>query len=616
MLSSLLNDRIGNTMATIAVSQMLMDRIDSLIKINKYDVSSLDISSSIGLTINLAQMVGMSYDEIVELITDFLTRNYGETIKTLDKIVRAAMLTALDAMVSCANSPIIGDDLLYGMTASTSNDSIIFEPAATPINISLNTLDIYNLFSKSSPTGDRADYFYGDVPSAITPSMTWMSGDLDAFLWYVINMVEPESDSEAKYALKVIWDDRNKSFKNWLEEEDLSQYSAGEMEGYAPCGETASGYWSFAGDGEAQITKRKQIFRADYNDRTNSISIQFPRETYGKKKIFSFEIPQPGVEDDEKKDAFTYERNRTIYDFNKDYVDNLRIFYTKPIVSAIVRSACNLRFEFSYGGTLSLEEEILRGEISKILTKVIEADDTEIEDCYFTFSNDEYDSLVREAELRRKGISLKTGDTNIGVVYDEKKVMDELDGMTGTATLQERKTIIKNTFTIISSVTGATDDDITTKFNWDGNSFSNNILQLLKNILMQFLEAFLTPRVVLIFLINYKFANGIIPKTPLDFMSAFLKMIWPVIKALVDYFVDFLFSEVLKRLRELIEIYILKLSLEQLDKFKTIVLALIDNCTLNLYIPYWKKTQMIGNIDNVIGADIIETKSTPDKDNC
>lgn len=601
-------------MATIAVSQMLMDRIDSLIKINKYDVSSLDISSSIGLTINLAQMVGMSYDEIVELITDFLSRNYGETIKALDKIVRGEMLAALDAMVSCANSPIISDDLLYGMTASTSN--IEFEPAIAPINIPLNTLDIYNLFSKASPTGERAEFFYGDVPSAITPSMTWMSGDLDAFLWYTINMVEPESEGEAKYLLRTVWDDRNKKFKNYLEEMDLSQYPAKEMEGFAPCGETASGYWTFVGTGDAQITERKEIFRADYNDRTNSIAIQLPRETYGKKNIFSFEIPQPGVDDEYKKDAFTYQRNRTIYDFNKDYIDNLRIFYTKPIVAAIIRSAWNLRFEFSYGGTLSLEEEILKGEISKILTKVIEAEDTEIDDCYFTFSNDEYDNLVKEAEFRRKGITVKTGDTNIGISRSDSDVMNELNEMTGTSTLQERKTIIKNTLTIISSATGATDDDITTRLNWDGDSFSNNILHLLRNILMQFLEAFLTPRVVLIFLINYKFANGVIPKTPLDFMSAFLKMIWPVIKALVDYFVDFLFSEVLKRLKELIEVYILKLSLEQLDKFKTIVLALIDNCTLNLYIPYWKKTQMIGNIDNVIGADIVETKTSPDKDNC
>ena len=60
MLSSALNNRIGSTMATIAVSQMLMDRIDSLIKIHKYDVSSIGINSSLDLTINLAQMVGMS----------------------------------------------------------------------------------------------------------------------------------------------------------------------------------------------------------------------------------------------------------------------------------------------------------------------------------------------------------------------------------------------------------------------------------------------------------------------------------------------------------------------------------------------------------------------------
>lgn len=598
MLSSALNNRIGNTMAIIAVSQMLMDRIDSLIKIHKYDVSSIGINSSLDLTINLAQMVGMSYDEIVELVTDFLTRNYGQTIRALDKVVRMALLTALNTLVSCANSPIIGDDWLY--TVDEGNN---YHWATNPMYINVDSIDLYRLFSKATPTGERADYFYGDVPSGITPSETWKSGDLDAFLWHAMNMVEPLSRNEDKYWKILTWDDRNKKFKNYLEEEDLSQYGEGEMVTYE--GEDAEDFW-----GEQVILKRKPIFRVDYIQRTNSLCIQLPGEVYGEKDIFGFQLSE------EEKGKYKYSRNRTIYDFNKDYVDNLRIFYVKPVVAAVINSAMNNRIHLSYSGTLSLEEEITKGEISKILTKIIEADDTEIDDCYFTFSNDEYDQLLHEAEMRRKGITVKKGDTNIGVAQDPEDVMMMLDSINATATLQEQKTIIKNSFTTIASVTGATDDVIRTKLNWDGDSFSTNILQLLKNILMQLLEAVLTPRVILIFLINFKFANGILPKTPLDFLSAFLKMLWPVIRSLVDFFVKFLFDEVLKRIKELMEIYLLKIALEQLEKYKDIVLGLINNCTLNLFIPYIKKTQMIGNIDNVIGADIVETKSEPDKDNC
>lgn len=598
MLSSALNNRIGNTMAIIAVSQMLMDRIDSLIKIHKYDVSSIGINSSLDLTINLAQMVGMSYDEIVELVTDFLTRNYGQTIRALDKVVRMALLTALNTLVSCANSPIIGDDWLY--TVDENNN---YHWATNPMYINVDSIDLYRLFSKATPTGERADYFYGDVPSGITPSETWKSGDLDAFLWHAMNMVEPLSRNEDKYWKILTWDDRNKKFKNYLEEEDLSQYGEGEMVTYE--GEDAEDFW-----GEQVIVKRKPIFRVDYIQRTNSLCIQLPGEVYGEKDIFGFQLSE------EEKGKYKYSRNRTIYDFNKDYVDNLRIFYVKPVVAAVINSAMNNRIHLSYSGTLSLEEEITKGEISKILTKIIEADDTEIDDCYFTFSNDEYDQLLHEAEMRRKGITVKKGDTNIGVAQDPEDVMMMLDSINATATLQEQKTIIKNSFTTIASVTGATDDVIRTKLNWDGDSFSTNILQLLKNILMQLLEAVLTPRVILIFLINFKFANGILPKTPLDFLSAFLKMLWPVIRSLVDFFVKFLFDEVLKRIKELMEIYLLKIALEQLEKYKDIVLGLINNCTLNLFIPYIKKTQMIGNIDNVIGADIVETKSEPDKDNC
>ena len=539
----------------------------------------------------------------------------------MDKAVRVAMLTALNLMVSCASSPIISDDLLY----EVDEEGKTFRPAAKPMYINLATVDIYNLFSRATPTGGRAEYYYGDVPSGATPSMVWKSGDMDAYIWYAMNMVEPVSEGDKKYWEKLTWDNRNKFFKDYLFNEDLSQYPNGELETY--CGEDADGFWegisSCSGDDESDgfgtSKDRKRIFKIDYIDSINSLKIQLPSDTYGSKKIFGFtigDVSEDATEEERKRRTFNYERNRTIYDFNKDYIENVRIFYTKPIVTAILNAALNNTINLSFSGTLSLEEEIIRGEISKILTKVIEADDPEIEDCYFTFSNDEYDALIREAEMRRKGIIVKTGDTNIGVASDPEGFMNSLDQINSTATLQEQKTIIKNSFTAIASVTGATDDVINTKWNWDGDSFATKILELLKNILMQFLEAFLTPRVVLIFLINYKFANGVLPKTPLDFLSAFLKMLWPVIKSLVDFFIQFLFEEVLKRLKELMEIYLLKLALEQLEKYKQIILALIENCTLNLFIPYIKKTQMIGNIDNVVGADILEMKGSPDKDNC
>ena len=607
MLSNALNNRIGNTMATIAVSQLLMDKLDSLIRITKYDVSSIGINSSLDLTINLAQMVGMSYDEIVEMITDFLTRNSGETIKTLDKIIRDAILVALNTMVSCANTPIISNDLMYSVDSGGT-----YTWAETPMKINLNSVDLYGLFSKSTPTGRRADYYYGDVPSAITPSVTWKSGDLDAFIWYAINMSTYNRGQNKVENETLTWDDRNKKFKNFLEDEDLSVYPEEEMEGYD--GESAMDFWGYGETGPFEkdpvLVNRKRIFKLDYNPRTNCLEIQLPESTYGSKEIFGFELTE------EERGRYKYERNRTIYDFNKDYVDNLRILYVKPVVAAVVNSALNNRIQVSYGGTLSLEEEITKGEMSKILTKVIESDDTEIEDCYFTFSNDEYDEMVHEAEMRRKGIMVKKGDTNIGVAADTEHIENLLDKINGTATLQEQKTVIKNSFTEIASVTGATDDVIKSKLNWDANSYSTNIMQLLKNIMMQLLEAVLTPRVVLIFLINFKFANGELPKTPLDFLSWFLKLLLPVIKSLVEFFVKFLFDKILIRIKDLMEIYLLKIALEQLEKYKVIILGLIENCTLNLFIPGFKKTQLIGNIDNVFGADIVETKESPDKDNC
>ncbi len=615
MLSSALNDRIGNTLATIAVSQMLMDKIDSLVKINKYDVGALGINSSISFTINLLKILGFTYEEVVEFFTDFLTAKFGKAIRVLDADIRIAILGVLNTMVNCATSPILSDDMLYTISGDT------VTPAANPIEISLASMDMFNLFTKASPTGKNGDFFYGDVPTAITPSETWKSGDLDAFLWHAMNMVEPMSEWDMRYVHKLEWDNRNSQFKNFYDSQDLTEYPEGEMEGYN--GKDARDFWGY-GDGDVPfiydplLVKRKAIMKVDYNERTTSMRIQFPSSTYGVKHIFGFEIGKDDEDDEEGKERkhrkFSYDRNGTMYEFNKDYMSNIRIFYTKPIVAAILDAALNGSIRLNWEP--SLEEEIIRGEISKILTKVIESDDTEIEDCYFTFSNDEYDALVREAELRRKGITVTLGDTNTGRVIDPDGVIDMLDKMTGTSTLQEQKTVIKNTLTVVTSATGATDDNIKTKINWNGKSFTTSLLELLENTLKILIEAVLTPRIILIFLINYKFANGRMPSNPLDFISGFIKLLFPVIKQLVDFFIDFLFDNALARLKELMEIYLLKRAMEQLEKFKEVVLDLINNCTININIPVFKKTRLIGNIDNVVGADIIETKSKPDKDNC
>ena len=250
-------------------------------------------------------------------------------------------------------------------------------------------------------------------------------------------------------------------------------------------------------------------------------------------------------------------------------------------------------------------------------------DDTNIEDCYFTFSNEEYDKLIRKADLRRRGIVTTTGDTISGSYNDIDEILAQLDSISSSSTLQEEKTIIKNALTQISGgkIIDEYQDNPVFKFsydtnynNWSANDLKNKAIELLKAVLRKIVESVLTPKVMMIYLLNYSFANGKIPKTPLDAIAALMKMIRNVVIAVMDELIEILFAWVLEKLKQAISVYVLQMILERINKYKDVLLALIENCTLTINLP--STTEMVGNIDNVRHADILETKTTPGDTNC
>ena len=53
---------------------------------------------------------------------------------------------------------------------------------------------------------------------------------------------------------------------------------------------------------------------------------------------------------------------------------------------------------------LSLNEEIIEGKIQQIIKNAITNVDMEVDDCYYSFSNEEYNLMLEEAERNRFNI--------------------------------------------------------------------------------------------------------------------------------------------------------------------------------------------------------------------
>ena len=588
MLDPRLNDSLTNTMSTVAVAQLLMDNLPQLIKINKTGSPELlNISSALDLTINLLKVAGVSYEELVDILTNFVNNSVGEMgLLTLDKAIRLAILGALDGLVACSNNPIISDQYLDTRTVGSK------EVTGTGFVINLDILDLFNLFSKCNPTDKRGGFFYGDVTTGCSPSEVWKSGDLDTLMWYTINMVE--SDDMIASNRKTYWDTRNLVFKG------QDGFYDGADASYSTMALNTS-------DNEVYVNEEplEKLFRIKFDDKTNNFSIFLNPKRY-------------------KGDG----GNKTIYAFNKDYLQNIRLLYPQSIMAGIVDVVSNGSISLSVNGGLgvSLSDSILTTTINEIISKIITSEDAEIDDCYFTFSNDEYNELIRQADLRRKGVIQNVGDTSSGEILTDE-VIDSLlggiSGFTSSATFQEQKTIIKNS---VEQLTGGkiinnfTDSEnikgvLSTNYsNWSADDYKNKAIQLIKAFINKIVESVLTPRVVLIYLIDYSFANGKFPKTELDFLSTFSKLLTTIIVKVMDILIEKLFGVAYERIRDMILAYVKQILLEQVKKYGDIILGLVGNCTLSINIP--SRTTLIGEIDNVQHADILETKNTPGDNNC
>ena len=593
MLDPVLNDKVTNTMSTLAVAQLLADNLPSLIKINKTGSELFGISTALDLTLNLLDVAGISYDELVNIVTDVVNGKAGKSSLTaIDEVARTTIVGVLDAMISCANSPIIGNDMLDRHTVNGTT----VQPDGVVLN--LNVLDIFNKFSKLNPTDLRGGYYYGDTPEyvhpsrnsevrTVRPSDTWKSGDLDSFIWYTMNMVtNPNPDDRKTY-----WDDRISKYKKKVEESTTESYDM------FLNGQNIE-------DINGDDLKLNKLFRIEFDDKTNNFHVYLNPEKY------------------QNKDGVF---NKTIYTFNNDYMKNVRLLYPKPIIAGMLDVVANGSISLSANGgvSMSLPESILNSKITEIIENVIESDDTNIEDCYFTFSNNEYNDLIRAAELKRKGIKTTTGDTISADIIDTDELLSCLDEISPSATLQEQKTIIKNAITELSGgnvIDEITDNpmfkfDGTTNYaNWNADSFKNKALQLLKALIQKIVESVITPKIVLIYLINYSFANGNLPKTPLDFITVFINLLKNIIIAVLDELINYLFELAMDKIKKLIAIYISQIALEKLQKYKDIIVSLVENCALVINLP--STTELVGQIDNVRHADILETKDTPGDTNC
>ena len=126
---------------------------------------------------------------------------------------------------------------------------------------------------------------------------------------------------------------------------------------------------------------------------------------------------------------------------------SLKLFDEKSLAARLLDSltAClTIDLNFSY------KRLLIKNEIKKMVNMITESDDLVVSDCFFTFSNDDYDAMSRQAELRKAGLLTINGDETSAVKINAEDILNSLNQINEDSNKQTIQTIIEGTITNLS----------------------------------------------------------------------------------------------------------------------------------------------------------------------
>lgn len=204
----------------------------------------------------------------------------------------------------------------------------------------------------------------------------------------------------------------------------------------------------------------------------------------------------------------------TVYEFNYDYLMGMKLFDPKVVCQRIFDNAANPKYNAFFGLTLnklkdSNKYSYLAGKqkIIEIVQTILEEDgDDEINDCFFSFSNEQYNEMLRRTEeLRYNQLPLNQG-YNEGDSVNFESVTAILNDFNEDSSLEEQEEVITRALTkacdILDSRINVTSDSdkSTTRVDF--------LTDVLEQLVATIVDAVLSPKVLMLLIVNNELMNS------------------------------------------------------------------------------------------------------------
>lgn len=260
----------------------------------------------------------------------------------------------------------------------------------------------------------------------------------------------------------------------------------------------------------------------------------------------------------------------TVYEFNYDYVMGMKLFDAKVMASTLLQTLVNTRL----GIDLSLEAKHREAteRIKEIIKSIVNSDDGEINDCFFSFDNSKYDSLLRDAEAKRaKRQTFGNVTRNAGLFDSVNDILKEYDTATD---LHDRKEALSRAIqqaAVIISEGSEDEDEYSIQYSF--------VFDLIENLVMAIMNAVLSPKVLMLLEVNQRLMGGTWKMlTKEDLLRAMSTIIEAIVKEIRDLILQELLKLLMKQLQPIVELIGSIVIRERLEYYSEVINNILKNC--------------------------------------
>jgi len=249
-----------------------------------------------------------------------------------------------------------------------------------------------------------------------------------------------------------------------------------------------------------------------------------------------------------------YYYHRALMEFNKDFVMSCQLYDRKVVTAQLIDAITKC---FSLNFEMSIEEAVVKAQIRDMVRRVIETDDAIVNDCFFSFTNDQYDAMLNESELLRMGIRPFDND-RMRDSADPTDILNRLNNISDDASQEEVHSVIKG---CIMDAVSSTNPHAMDEYEYNPNlNIIENLIQTLTEIIVMVV---VSPKVYIILMMNLMIMGNKPEFNLQKFIEMFKQLILELVRSIRDQILQYFYDELMKILGELLKDLGIRLSLEQ-----------------------------------------------------